>query len=132
MPIGMSFHIQSVVVQGRVYVGGGNIVWGENYKVIMEYNPTSAKWVKLPPYRLSHFGMTAINNQLVLVGGRNADQRDSKMLGVWEPGWWGRWTHPYTEMSTTRSNCSAVVYREWVIVAGGWSTASMITSSVEV
>ena len=122
----MSGYIQSVVVQGRVYVGGGHAA--RKYDV-MEYNTSSAKWAELPQYQAWNFGMTAFNNQLVLVGGW-APERYSKVLGVW--GTDSReWTHPYPEMPTARSSCSAVVYKEWLIVAGGLSSAEIV-SSVEV
>ena len=64
MPIGMSGYVQSVVVQGRVYVGGGGAGYGspDNY-IVMEYDISSAKWTKLPPYGARHFAMAVINNQ---------------------------------------------------------------------
>ena len=127
MPFGMTDYIQSVVVQGRVYVGGGFAV--KKHEIVMEYNTSSAKWAELPQYQARFFGMTAINNQLVLVGGWDTD-RYSKVLGLWGADS-REWTHPYPEMPTARSSCSAVVYKEWLIVAGGWSSGRMV-SSVEV
>ena len=127
MSFEMTDYIQSVVVQGKVYVGGGYAF--KNMKIVMEYNTTSAKWAELPPYQAWRFGMTMIDDQLVLVGGYRYGDQDSKVLGVW--GADGReWTHPYPEMPTARSRCSAVVYKEWLVVAGGWSGERV--SSVEV
>ena len=120
MPFGMDDYIQSVVVKGRVYVGGGYAE--ENYRIVMEYNISSAKWAELPPYPVQSFGMTAINNQLVLVGGW-VDGHFSKLLGVWEADS-REWTHPYPEMPTARSKHSAIVYKEWLIVAGGLAGVS--------
>ena len=51
------------------------------------------------------------------------------MLGVWDADK-KQWTHPYPEMHTARSQCSAVVHNEWLVVAGGWAGARL--SSVEV
>ena len=34
------------------------------------------------------------------------------------------WTHPYPDMPTARSQCSAVAYNEWSAVAGGWNGES--------
>ena len=127
MPFEMNVYIQSVVVQGRVYVGGGLAVG--KHGIVMEYNTSSAKWAELPQYQANVFGMTAFNNQLVLVGGWDGD-RYRKVLGVWGANS-RKWTHPYPEMPTARSRCSAVVYEEWLIVAGGQSSAGMV-SAVEV
>ena len=130
MPFVISDYIQSVVVQGRVYVGGG-LAGKDAAKVIMEYNTSSVKWACLPSYQLYSFGMTVINSQLVLVGGRAPDSY-SKVLGVWGAKS-RKWTHLYPEMSTARSHCSVAVFKEWLIVAGGVTGGWMrAVSSVEV
>ena len=125
MPFGIDGYVQSVVVQGRVYIGGG---WRD--RVIMEYNTSSAKRACLPSYQLHSFGMTVINSQLVLVGGRAPDSH-SKVLGVWGAKS-RKWTHPYPEMPTARSRCSVAIFKEWLIVAGGLSGGGRAVSSVEV
>ena len=132
MPFEMDGYIQSVVVQGRVYVGGG-LAGKDAAKVIMEYNTSLAKWADLPSYQLHSFGMTVINSQLVLVGGQFPIGGYSKVLGVWGDKS-RKWTHPYPDMQTARSKCSVAVFKEWLIVAGGesdnrWKPA---VSSVEV
>ena len=74
----------SVIVQGTVYVGGGNTLLDNpnHYNVIvMAYDTSSAKWATLPPYRAGDFAMTVINNQVVLVGGRLS----IKVVSVWRP-----------------------------------------------
>jgi hypothetical protein len=129
MPFGMGGYVQSVVVQGRVYVGGGGAIPNSDYYIVMEYDTSSGEWTELPPYRVYLFAMTAINNQLVLVGGRKHDHY-SKMLGVWRAES-KEWTNPYPDMSTARSFCSVVAYKEeWLVVAGGWKDGRL--SSVEV
>ena len=129
MPFGMSDHVQSVVVKGTVYVGGGRAGYGsDNNYIVMTYDISTGKWATLPPYRKRYFAMTSINNQLVLVGGYELCN-SSKVLGVWDADK-KKWTHPYPEMHTARSMCSAVVYKKWLVVAGGWAGARL--SSVEV
>lgn len=125
-------YVQSVVIQGTVYVGGGHIGRGAVDKhIIMEYSSHSGKWGKLPPYRTCDFAMTAVKNRLVLVGGEVQD-RKSKKLGVWQPDS-NEWTHPYPDMPTARSDSSAVHYKEWLIVAGGISSDfGVALSSIEV
>ena len=66
----MSDYMQSVIVQGTVYVGGGYVGRdSRNNYIVMVYDTTSGKWATLPPYRACEFAMTVINNQLLLVGG---------------------------------------------------------------
>ena len=130
MPFGMSSYIQSVVLQGTVYVGGGG-AGSDNHYIVMEYDTRSRKWGMLPPYRQRYFAMTVINNQLVLVGGVNEHYRWSKLLGVWRTDS-KKWTHPYPDMPTARSLASAVTYDKWLIVAGGWSGDGTRLSTAEV
>ena len=131
MPLGMGGYVQSVVVQGRVYVGGGYApgrMGTDNDHTVMEYDIDSGIWAKLPRYRALGFAMTVVHNELLLVGGREGGHR-SKVLGVWETK---KWTHPYPDMPTARSHCSAVVYNHYLVVAGGWSESWDVLSSVEV
>ena len=130
MPFRMAGYVQSVVVQGRAYVGGGYDVLGsDDNNTVMEYDINSGKWAKLVPYTVRDFAMTAINNQLVLVGGWPRGNGHSSVLGVWSDE---KWTYPYQDMPTARSWCSAVVYNEWLIVAGGWGDDKGCVSHVEV
>ena len=102
MPLRMGDYVQSVVVQGKVYVGGGHIYTDRsNNHMVMVYDISSGKWAMLPPYRAWGFAMTVINNQLVLVGGREHDNSSNKLkvLGVWRAES-NEWTHPYPDMST--------------------------------
>ena len=62
--------------------------------------------------------MTAINKQLVLIGGRK-DNRGIKKLSVWTADQ-KKWINPYPDMNTARLSCSAGVHAEWLIVAGGF------------
>ena len=77
-------------------------------------------------YRTRGFAMTVTNNHLVLVGGIE----HFKTVGVWRPDS-KKWTHPYPDMPTPRSHCSAVAYKEWLVVAGGFARDDYL-SSVEV
>ena len=117
MPFGISY-VQSVQVQGTLYVGG-QADDDENEYIVMAYDISAGKWATLPPYSTHRFAMTVIDNHLVLVGGEGRDGGYSKVLGVWSEDS-RKWTHPYTDMTTPRSYCSAVMYEEWLIVAGGY------------
>ena len=67
MPHPMGYFVQSVVVQGKVYVGGGD--GSMNSSILMVYDISSREWATLPSYGTCYFAMAVINNQLALVGG---------------------------------------------------------------
>ena len=132
MPFGMDDYVQSVVVEGTVYVGGGYAgIGSDNNYIVMTYDISTGKWATLPPYRAQDFAMTTINNQLVLVGGIEYGGVKSKVVGVWDADN-KQWTRPYPQMHTARSQSSAIVHNEWLVVAGGRSTSVKMLSSVEV
>ena len=130
MPFAMSDYIQSVIIQEMMYVGGGDAYPTKNMFIVMTYNIISQEWSRLPQYTARCFAMTVIHNKLTLVGGYDHNHRETNVLGVWDANG-NKWTHPYTPMPTPRHNSSAVVYRQWLIVAGGWCGGTR-TSSVEV
>ena len=129
MPFGMTDYIQSVLVQGILYVGGG-AADGDNAYIVMTYNIGAGKWATLPPYSEHKYAMTVIDNYLVLVGGRRCDDSYSKVLGVWRADI-KKWTHPYPNMTTPRRSCSVFTYKSWLVVAGGTGAGGRL-SSVEV
>lgn len=131
MPFEMHGYVQSVVVQGSVYVGEGNGGNGspDNNCIVMKFDTILGKWITLPPYGACDFAMAVVNNQLVLVGGKEHDGGRINALEMWKPED-NRWTYPFPSMPTARSGCSAIVYNEWLVVAGGWSGGTL--SKVEV
>ena len=130
MPFKMGHNVQAVVMQGMVYVGGGFAIGDNKYKV-MVYDIHSGKWATLPPYKTGFFGMTVIDNQLVLVGGMEVGKAVCKVLGAWRAAS-KEWVHPYPDMPTARRSCSVVTYKEWLVVAGGYSEEGKYLASVEV
>ena len=126
MPFGMDEYIQSVVINGMVYVGGGNADTIVNDYTVMTYDIHSGRWGTLPPYRARFFGMTVIRDQLVLVGGQD-DGNCSKSLGVWRSDD-KKWVDLYPDMPTPRYGSSVVTYNEWLIVAGGTNNGCLLSS----
>ena len=129
MPFRMN-PVQSVQVQGTVYVGGGLADRDSTEYKVMAYDTSAGKWSTLPEYSARWFAMTAIDNQLVLVGGYRYDRHSTKMLGAWTADS-KKWTYPYLYMTTPRHSCSTVSYKPWLVVAGGWGADGRL-SSVEV
>ena len=127
MPFSMSTYIQSVEVDGTVYVGGGDTDKREDGYTVMAYSMQTFKWHTLPPYSARWFAMTTINNKLILVGGYHDTVVDQ--LGVWQTDS-NQWTCPFPPMPTPRCRTSATSYKHWLVVAGG--QRNDILSTVEV
>ena len=130
MPIVISSKVQSVVFKNFVYVGGGDTDNDRDRCTVMRLNLQRDEWTKLPRYNAMWFAMTSLDNQLVLVGGREPVTREvTNRVAVFVSG---RWTNPYPPMNTARHSSTAVSFKNHIIVAGGLSDQGNITSSVEV
>ena len=119
IPFSMCDYIQSVEVEGTVYVGGGWTGRREDRRTVMAYNPQSCNWHALPPYSATRFAMTTINNKLVLVGGYH-NRSAVDQLGLWQTDN-NQWTRPFPPMPTSRYCPSATSYKHWLVVAGGYT-----------
>ena len=130
MPIKMSFTVQSVVIGDFVYVGGGGADNDRDMCTVMKLDLQRDEWTKLPQYSAQYFAMTSLDNQLVLVGGRDPRKwKPTNQIAVFASG---RWTNPYPPMNTARHSSTAVCVNNHIIVAGGWDDHGKRTSSVEV
>ena len=130
IPFSMHDYIQTVEVEGTVYVGGGWTGRKEDHYTVMAYNPQSCNWHTLPPYSATGFAMTTINNELVLVGGYY-NLSAVGLLGVWQTDN-NQWTRPFPPMPTSRYRPSATSYKHWLVVAGGCRYTGNSLSTVEV
>ena len=128
MPFKMSRYIQSVEVDGTLYVGGGVSDKDEDDYRVIAYSMQSYKWHTLPPYSARNFAMTTINNKLILVGGYHNDT-EVNQLGVWKTDS-NQWTRPFPAMPTPRQSPSATSYKHWLVVAGGLGEGSLSTVGV--
>ncbi len=130
LPIGMSYKVQSLVIDDTVYVGGGEAGNDRDNCTVMKLE--QGQWTKLPEYTAQHFAMTSLANRLVLVGGNDSKNNEpNDQLAVFESG---EWTRPYPPMNIARHSSTAVSFNNHIIVAGGLvhDDTSRHTSSVEV
>ena len=131
MPFGMSAGIQAVVIGGKIYVGGGYCILSSQRATVMVYSLHTGLWSTLPPYETQYFSMAAVNNQLVLVGGRNLSTNEIiNVLGVWDEES-QTWTCPFPMMPTSRGSLSVASYQNWLIVAGGRDERNSRSNKVE-
>ena len=80
MPLTLAGYIQTVEVDGTVYVGGGQSETHDH--IVMAYNTRSSKWHYLPSYSTGYFSMAVVDHRLVLVGGFCKTDHYSRELGV--------------------------------------------------
>ena len=122
---------QAVVLNNKVYVGGGNPGNSTTAANIYTYDPTMDTWETLQsPTRYS--ALTTYHNKLLLVGGRETSTGQvTNQLWVFEEGE-HTWTQPLPPMSTSRWGASAVSYQDYLIVAGGHNSSNGLLNTVEV
>ena len=71
------------VFKEKVYIGGG-VASSDGVQTVMVYDPKRDSYDTLPPYTYKWFSMAVVNNQLVLVGGRDVQTgKVTNKLGVW-------------------------------------------------
>ena len=130
----MWYYPQAVVVNDRVYVGGGKSSSDVEAQTVMFYEPQHDVWnTLLQCYMCVKFAMSVIKNVLVLVGGEEVQTEDvTNMLGVWDETMQG-WTHPFPPMHTACDAASAVTYGDqWLVVVGGQNSRGEDLSKVEI
>ncbi len=120
-----------VVLNGKVYVGGGNTARDEDNFIIQVYSPESDEWSKLPECAVRYFIMAVVNQQLVLVGGDNLNGQVQSTVLVWDSTS-RHWTTPYPNIPATRCAAAAVSYQQFLVVAGGYDDSLMDLNTVEI
>ena len=116
-------------MNGKVYLGYTNILRDQH---VLEYTPENDEWVELPRPPVWFFGLAVLNNQLVLVGGREPfTEKQTNKLTVFDPST-RQWVHPYPPMATARSYPTAIAYQHYLIVAGGEEVYNKSVSVVEI
>ena len=119
-----------VVFKEKVYIGGG-LASSDREQTVLVYDPKQDSYDTLPPYTYKYFSMAVINNQLVLVGGRDVQTGEvTNQLGVWNEQS-KRWTHPLPPMTTACSSPSVATHNKWLVVMGGYGDKNYL-SRVEI
>ena len=133
MPFNMTEYPQAVVINEKVYIGGrivsSSISSNDAAQTVLVYDSCLDEWSTLPPYECIYFAMAAVNDRLVLIGGRHLTMGVTAQLRVWNE----RWTKPFSPMLAARCSASAVTYIKWLVVIGGrHNVLGAKLSSVEV
>ena len=133
MPYSMTYYPEAVVLGEKVYVGAGiSSSFGKN-AVVMVYNIPDSEWSMLPEYACYWFGMTSVDNKLVLVGGViQRSQNRTNQLGTWNEES-KNWMQTLPSMPTARSGPTVATYKNrWIMVAGGFDLYNTYHSTVEI
>ena len=128
MEYGMSSYPHCVVLERRVYVGGGYTDYDDAH-IVFKYDPDTDNWSRLPRYQYRYFSISIINSRLTVVGGCD-DLKVTNQLAVYEPSS-QHWTYPYHPMPTPRYDTGVVMYDIWLLVAGGCAAGERELATVE-
>jgi len=130
LPVGM-YHAQAVVLNNKVYVGGGLTGDDTTSSNIYIYDPTMDTWETLQS-PTSYSALTTYHNKLLQVGGMEASTgQTTNQLWVFEGGE-QTWTQPLPPMPTRQYGASAVSTQDHLIVAGGFNNSGHRLNTVEV
>ena len=107
----------ALVIARNVYVCGGVCPDVASARVVQVYDLDKATWTKLPPAPQYNSEAAAINNQLVLIGGREASSGTiTNMVSTWT----GQgWQQDIPAMPTKRARPGVTTYNTYLMVAGG-------------
>ena len=107
----------AIIIGQNVYLCGGLCHDVTSACRVQVYDLHKQSWIILPPAPLYHCRAAAINNQLVLIGGRQAlSHAITNIVSTWTGESWQQELPP---MPTKRSRPGVTTYRSFVIVAGG-------------
>ena len=128
MPLGMH-NFSSVVLDGRLYVGGGDCREPSQQRVIYEYdyNGIVRKWTALPLAPVIYFCLAVANKTLVLVGGvKTSPRKTTNQLTTWDVDA-QEWTTALPPMPTARQSPTAASHQLQLLVAGGYSNKRVLS-----
>ena len=115
----MSAYPCLVILERKIYVGGGRALEKSAACTIQVYDMDRDEWSSLPKYQYKYFGMTVINSSLTVVGGKDTCTKNvTSQLAAFDPKS-NEWTRPYHPMPTPRRDPTVCTYRKWLLVAGG-------------
>ena len=122
-PVSRANHT-AVWLNGLLYVAGGV---GANSYTLDSYNPVSNSWSSPINTPYCYFGMTTLNNKLVIAGGLDKSFKITNQLLTTGAGQ----LKNYTKMTTARSFATATGHQGMLIIMGGRDDKGNRLSSTE-
>ena len=122
----------TVTMGNKVYVGGGETK-GERYDhMVLGYDCDEQVWTVLPVCPVRRFGLTKLQEQLVIVGGERKDSNEKSDMVYSYKTDTCKWEELIPRMTSARSCVTAVGYESNLFVFGGIDEDGNCTSCVEV
>ena len=123
---------RTVLIRGKVYVGGGYSPIVDDDYLIQQYSPTDNRWSTLPPAPVRRFGIGELNGQLVIVGGKTRHDVVTGKVHMFEKSS-QKWEESIPPMPTARHNPAAVFSQpSCLTVVGGRDQHGTSLSDVEI
>jgi len=118
-----------VLLDGKVYIGGGSEAGRIPSYRIDVYTPASNSWSSSPIITpCYYFAMTTLNEQLIIAGGKD---RSNKMLTNKIFSLNGSQLKEYTMMITPRCNATAAGHKGTLMVVGGVGDHNRLLATTE-
>ena len=125
-------NMKGVFFEQSLYLGGGFTLSSKADTMVYSYNPKLDMWKLFPPSPLKWFSMAVINNQIVLVGGKETGTVSldyTNKLASWNKANM-TWIFLLPPMRNRRCSPVVVSHNRNLIVAGG--NKGLLDYSVEV
>ena len=127
----MTNYPYAVVLQRKVYIGGGYAINDSEMCTVQVYDIENDEWSCLPRYHCYCFAMTILHSRLTLVGGVDTSTtKATNQLAVFDTTSQD-WTYPYPPMPTPRHRPAVSTYNIWLLVAGGAAAEHHALATVE-
>lgn len=126
LPAPLSKHPCAVYLNGLIYVGGA--LSKDHAHTVFVYNPEQPEaWSQLAKCPRKNFGMAAVDNTLVIVGGVDSTQKKSNKVAVWDSTT-QQWKEGYyPSLLQARALPHVAVYKKWLLVIGGIADKTLNT-----
>ena len=109
---------KAMVVNGKVYCGGGWTGSRDTLCVVYCYDPSQDKWITLPPLPVRQFGLGQVNGKLVAVGGVNSERELTNEVYTYDERS-RKWKQTIPRMPTARYFPGVLSLQSALVVAGG-------------
>lgn len=112
---------QGVYHNYQLYVGGGFTGSTKADAIVFVYAPGVDMWKLLPSSPLKWFGMAILQDQLLLIGGKETASTKSdytNKLVAWN-GEDHLWSSSFPPMQLARTSPVAFSHKQWLVVSGG-------------
>lgn len=127
MPVKMH-SAQAAVINGEVYVGGGDTESKAEGFLVCRYNPVKNEWNTLPRTPVKWFGIGHLDGKLVLVGGMLQTERRTALMHVFEDN--QQWENSIPAMPVPRSDTAVLSHNSTLVVCGGRGDAEEVLATI--